>query len=180
MKTLFLAFILLIGTFSISQRSTTIQYQSLNMAEYAFLKSNHINYVCPLGRNTFFDNTEYFDVLTLGGKKLLKSDIEKFKIWNINYFTLNPNKADTLMMSSEFYNKTYFSYTVPIIGYFRYQVNDDTIDYIEIIEYNQSYNFKSDDYLTFNFIILVKYKYQDVTKFIPDSYLDECGQCQVY
>jgi hypothetical protein len=180
MKKLMLFLVLLLSAISNSQVNTNLQYQALSIAEYAFLKSNYINYVCPLGRNTFLNNKSYFNTLTPGGKKLLRDDLEKFKTWNNDYFALDPNLADTLMMSSDFYDKTYFSYTVPITGYFKYSINNNNIDYIEIIEYRQFYNFRHDNQLSFNFIILVKYKYQEVTKFISDSYLDDCGQCQVY
>ena len=183
MKKLVLGFALLVGMISNSQEKLQItQYQALTQSEYASLKSYGINYVCPLGRNTLLNDKKYFDLLTSGSKKLLKSDIERFKKWNASYFSLDPNKSDTLMMSSSFHDRTYIPWNVPITGYYKHEINNDNIEYIEIVEYKIFYpGLKTHDQLMYNFTILIKYRSEQLTKLIPAGYFeDDCGQCQVY
>jgi len=183
MKKLMLFLVLFVGTVSNAQDKVCVtQYQALTQSEYASLKSHSIDYVCPLGRNTSLNDKKYFDLLTPGGKKLLKSDVEKFKKWNSSYFSLDPNNSDTLMMSSNFHDRTYIPWNVPITGYYKHEINNGNIEYIEIVEYKIFYpGLETHDQLMYNFIILIKYKNEQLTKFIPAGYFeDDCGQCQVY
>jgi hypothetical protein len=179
MKTLILSLFFVICSQFYSQEYVTVQFKSLNVSEYSFLRSHNIDYVCPFGRMAINDK-DYMSILTPGGRNLLKRDVEKFKLSNQKQFALDPTKSDTIFNTAQFHNQMYFTENYPVIGYLRKDINDGQIEYIEIVEYKNKFRSLVGNHLEYVFVILVKYKYEQLQKYTFGEVGIDCNDCQVY
>jgi hypothetical protein len=144
----------------------------MRYAEFKLLKKYSIDYMSPWGR--FITKDSHLSDCDATAKSELKSAYSKFCKWNNDRFSVNPQNYREVIDIADFH------YQVDpnpgkITGYAHIPINQDEIEFIEIVEYNvirfNEINYES--------IILVKYEGKPLEHYWNSSFYEDCGQCSV-